>query len=222
MEVVIYNRINKSFQFLCSDSKRNEVYSINNEGGISYFFSDKEMKHSMVKTKLLFNSIAQTKRQWKMNALKLVPGYEMSMLEMPVYILKRAPWRQGWDIWKDSIWSFNQPIDSVRFFTITPFSYPCPLISFQKEWFTFVTLMCLEELVLSQFSVNEEWGNLYGPCFYTESLISFWSRPPAHHKKAKWRKDATVPVWLKMCVGWIWLQQNRQYCIVCFKDHWKT
>lgn len=30
------------FQFLCSDSKINEVYSTNNEGGVSYFFQTKK------------------------------------------------------------------------------------------------------------------------------------------------------------------------------------
>lgn len=38
-------------------------------------FSDKERKLSTAKIKLLLNCIAQTKRQWKINDLRLMPGY---------------------------------------------------------------------------------------------------------------------------------------------------
>jgi len=130
----------------------------------------------------------------------------MSNSEMPLYVLKRSPCRQRWHIWKDSIRSYSQSIDSVWFFKIAPFSYACPHTSFQKEWYKFVALMCLEQLILSQFSVNEWWENLCRSYFYKECLIFFWSPPLAQHQRATWRKVATVTDWLKTCVAWIWPQ----------------
>lgn len=57
-----------------------------------------------VKIKLPLNFIAQTKREWKMNTLRLIPEYHQNekLITTSIHI-EDITMEARWDIWKDCI-----------------------------------------------------------------------------------------------------------------------